>query len=148
EVLRTKYDYIFKLKVLEIYFESLYIKNNDMNKKTLKIVIAVVALILLLVIGKKAGWFGSTGNFKEVEVAKVEPITIIETVAATGKIQPETEVKISSEVSGEIIELAIVEGQQVKKGDLLIKINPDLYQSGLQRSLATLQNIRDRKSVV
>lgn len=113
-----------------------------MKKKTLKILIAVVVLILLLVVGKKAGWFGSTGNFKEVEIAKVEPITIIETVAATGKIQPETEVKISSEVSGEIIELAIVEGQQVKKGDLLIKINPDLYQSSLQRSQATLQNIR------
>lgn len=113
-----------------------------MKKKTVRIIIAIVALILILVVGKKAGWFGSTGNFKEVEVTKVEPITIIETVAATGKIQPETEVKISSEVSGEIIELAIVEGQQVKKGDLLIKINPDLYQSGLQRSQATLQNIR------
>src|SRR5690606_41499320 len=70
--------------------------------------------------------FGKTGNFKEVEISKIEPITIIETVAATGKIQPETEIKISSEVSGEIIALPIIEGQQVKKGDLLVKINPDL----------------------
>ncbi len=113
-----------------------------MNKKTLIIISAIVGLILLLVVGKKAGLFGKTGNFKQVEISKIEPITIIETVAATGKIQPETEIKISSEVSGEIIELPILEGQQVKKGDLLVKINPDLYQSGLQRSQAALQNVR------
>jgi len=114
-----------------------------MNKKTLIIIISVIVVaILLLVVGKKQGWFGKTGNFKQVEISKIEPITIIETVAATGKIQPETEIKISSEVSGEIIELPIIEGQQVKKGDLLVKINPDLYQSGLQRSQAALQNVR------
>ncbi|HLU51723.1 MAG TPA: efflux RND transporter periplasmic adaptor subunit [Flavobacteriaceae bacterium] len=112
-----------------------------MKKNVKRFIIAAVLLIIFLIIGKKAGWFGKD-NSKEVEIAKIEPLTIVETVAATGKIQPETEVKISSEVSGEIIELAIVEGQQVKKGDLLVKINPDLYQSGLQRSLATLQNIR------
>ncbi len=113
-----------------------------MNKKSLIIISVIVFAILLLVVGKKQGWFGKTGNFKQVEVSKIEPITIIETVAATGKIQPETEIKISSEVSGEIIELPIIEGQQVKKGDLLVKINPDLYQSGLQRSQAALQNVR------
>lgn len=113
-----------------------------MNKKVKIIITVVVVLILLLIVGKKLGWFGKTGNFKEVEISKIEPITIVETVAATGKIQPETEIKISFEVSGEIIELPIIEGQQVKKGDLLAKINPDLYQSGLQRSQAALQNIR------
>jgi HlyD family secretion protein len=113
-----------------------------MNKKTITIISVIVVLILLLIFGKKAGLFGKTGNFKEVEISKIEPITIIETVAATGKIQPETEIKITSEVSGEIIALPIVEGQQVKKGDLLVKINPDLYQSGLQRSQAALQNVR------
>jgi len=113
-----------------------------MNKKAKIIITVVVVLILLLIVGKKLGWFGKTGNFKEVEISKIEPITIVETVAATGKIQPETEIKISFEVSGEIIELPIIEGQQVKKGDLLARINPDLYQSGLQRSQAALQNIR------
>jgi HlyD family secretion protein len=57
-------------------------------------------------------------------------------VSATGKIQPEIEVKISSQVSGEIIDLPIKEGQVVKKGDLLVKINPDLYTSGLNRSVS------------
>ncbi len=113
-----------------------------MNKQTKIIIAVIVVLILILIVGKKQGWFGKTGNFKEVEISKIEPITIIETVAATGKIQPETEIKISSEVSGEIIALPIIEGQQVKKGDLLVKINPDLYQSGLQRSQAAHQNMR------
>jgi HlyD family secretion protein len=62
----------------------------------------------------------------------------VETVSATGKIQPEIEVKIASMVSGEIITLPIKEGQVVKKGDLLVKINPDLYTSGLNRSVANL----------
>ena len=114
-----------------------------MSKKTLYIVIiSVVVLLTLLIVGKKAGWFGKQGNFKEIETEKISKIDIIETVSATGKIQPEVEVKLSSEVSGEIIELPVVEGQQVKKGDLLVKVNPDIYQSSLNRSEATLQNMR------
>ena len=114
-----------------------------MNKKKLFIILGiVVALILLLVVGKKAGWFGKSGNVKEVEITKIETINITETVSATGKIQPEIEVMLSSEVSGEIIELPIVEGQQVTKGDLLVKINPDIYQSSLLRTRASLQNTK------
>jgi HlyD family secretion protein len=67
----------------------------------------------------------------------VNAITIVETVSATGKIQPEIEVKISSEVSGEIILLPVVEGQVVKR-NLLVKINPDLYTSSLNRTIAGL----------
>jgi len=114
-----------------------------MSKKKLIIIISIVVVLLIVLIGgKKAGWFGKQGNFKEVEVKKVELVDIIETVSATGKIQPEIEVKLSSEVSGEIIELPIVEGQQVEKGDLLVRVNPDIYQSNLNRSQATLQNVR------
>ncbi|WP_055443746.1 efflux RND transporter periplasmic adaptor subunit [Lacinutrix himadriensis] len=114
-----------------------------MSKKTVTIlVIAVIAVLALLIGGKKAGWFGEQGNFKEVETKKIARIDIIETVSATGKIQPEIEVKLSSEVSGEVIELPIVEGQQVKKGDLLVRVNPDIYQSSLNRSQASLQNVR------
>lgn len=114
-----------------------------MKKKTLVIIVAlVVAVILLLVVGKKSGWFGKTGSFKQVEITAINEIDITETVSATGKIQPEVEVKLSSEVSGEIIELPIQEGQAVEKGDLLVKINPDLYQSSLQRSQASYQNIQ------
>lgn len=114
-----------------------------MKKKTiLWVSIAIVVLILFLVVGKKAGWFGKSGNYKEVEVTQIAPIDIIETVSATGKIQPEIEVALSSEVSGEIIELPIKEGQTVEKGDLLVKINPDLIQAAVSQSQAGLQNVR------
>ena len=114
-----------------------------MKKKTLYIIIGVVVVVVaLLIIGKKAGWFGKTGNYKEVEITEVVEMDIIETVSATGKIQPEVEVKLSSEVSGEIIELPVKEGQQVQKGDLLVRVNPEIYQSNLERSRAGLQNIR------
>lgn len=111
-----------------------------MRKKTLiwvLVIAGVVLLVVLLMVGKK-----KNRNVKMVETAKIEPITIVETVAATGKIQPEVEVMLSSEVSGEIIELPIKEGQQVEKGDLLVRINPDLIQSALNQSQATLQNVQ------
>lgn len=113
-----------------------------MKKTIIWITIIAIALVVLLVAGKKMGLFGEGGNMTEVEISKIEPIDITETVAATGKIQPEIEVKISSEVSGEIIELPIKEGQQVEKGDLLIRVNPDLIQALVSQSQAGLQNVR------
>jgi HlyD family secretion protein len=107
-----------------------------MSKKVKIILGVLLGLIILLVVLSKTGAFGDRDNSVEVETAKVDEITIVETVSATGKIQPEIEVKISSEVSGEIIELPVKEGQVVKKGDLLVKINPDLYTSGLDRSVS------------
>lgn len=111
--------------------------------KTVKIILGFVVLMLILLIaGSKMGWFGKKGNFKEVTVKEVTLKDIIETVSATGKIQPEVEVNISSEVSGEILELPFKEGQEVKKGDLLVRVNPDLIQSAVNRSQATYQNVR------
>jgi len=113
-----------------------------MSKK-LKIILAIIAVVLLLlVVGKSTGMFGKKGNFKQVNTQVVELKEVIETVSATGKIQPEVEVKISSEVSGEILELPFKEGQQVKKGDLLVKVNPDLIQSALSRTQASYKNVR------
>ena len=112
-----------------------------MSKKTILIVSGIViGLIALLIILKKSGTFGDNTESKEVEFAKINETTIIETVSATGKIQPEIQVKISSEVSGEITALAVKEGQVVRKGDLLVKINPDLYTSGLNRSQSNLSS--------
>ena len=113
-----------------------------MSKK-LKIILAIIAVVLLLlVVGKSTGMFGKKGNFKQVNTQVVELKEVIETVSATGKIQPEVEVKISSEVSGEILELPFKEVQQVKKGDLLVKVNPDLIQSALSRTQASYKNVR------
>ncbi|MDV6170266.1 efflux RND transporter periplasmic adaptor subunit [Flavobacterium sp. DG1-102-2] len=114
-----------------------------MSKKTIYIIIgAIVLLIVGLVVLKQTGAVGAKDEGKEVETAAVKEINLIETVSATGKIQPEIEVKISSEVSGEIIELPIKEGQPIKKGDLLVRINPDLYESGLSRTAASLSTAK------
>jgi len=112
------------------------------RKKVIIIAIAVLVLLALLIGGKKAGWFGKQGNFKTVQVKQIKLKDIVETVSATGKIQPEVEVKISSEVSGEIISLPFKEGQEVKKGDLLVRVNPDLIQSALNRTQASYQNVK------
>jgi HlyD family secretion protein len=110
-----------------------------MSKKTIYLLIGgAVAIIVLLVVLSKTGVIGNKDEGKEVEITTVAASTIVETVSATGKIQPEIEVKISSEVSGEIISLPVKEGQVVKKGDLLVKINPDLYTSGYNRSVSNL----------
>ncbi len=116
------------------------------KKKLIWIIVVVVLLIVVLLVGKKAGWFGKSGDYKQVEITQIKPIDIIETVAATGKIQPEIEVALSSEVSGEIIELPVKEGQTVQKGDLLVKINPDLVQAAVSQSQAGLQNVRAQYS--
>lgn len=114
-----------------------------MSKKTIYIIVGVSVVLIGLLIGlSKAGIIGNKDKGKEVEIANVETGTIVETVSATGKIQPEIEVKIASMVSGEIIDLPIKEGQVVKKGDLLVKINPDLYTSGLNRSEANLSGTK------
>ena len=114
-----------------------------MSKKKIYILVGVVVtLIIVLVTLKSKGSIGGNDDSKQVETSKVDEITIIETVSATGKIQPEIEVKISSEVSGEIIALPIKEGQVVKKGDLLVKINPDLYTSGYNRTVSNLSGTK------
>ena len=114
-----------------------------MSKKTIYIVLGVaVAIIVILIVLSKTGAIGNKDKGKSVESAKVTATTIVETVSATGKIQPEIEVKISSEVSGEIIALNVIEGQVVKKGDLLVKINPDLYTSGYKRTLSNLSGTK------
>ena len=114
-----------------------------MSKKTIYILIGgAVVIIASLIILSKAGVIGNKDKGTEIEIANVNPITIVETVSATGKIQPEIQVKISSEVSGEIISLNVKEGQVVKKGDLLVKINPDLYTSGYNRSVSNLSGTK------
>jgi len=114
-----------------------------MSKKTIYILLgSVTGLIILLLVLSKSGIIGKKETGKEVEIAAIDEITIIETVSATGKIQPEIEVKISSEVSGEIIALPVKEGQVVKKGDLLVKINQDLYTSGFNRTVAGLSQTK------
>jgi HlyD family secretion protein len=116
------------------------------NNKILKILLPVViVLILFAVVGKKAGWFGKAFMVK-VAVENAEKRTIVETITANGKIQPEKEVKISPDVSGEIVELTIKEGDHVEKGQLLLRIKPDNYISQRDRSLAEISSAQARRS--
>ncbi|MFN0214011.1 MAG: HlyD family secretion protein [Saprospiraceae bacterium] len=84
---------------------------------------------------------------EEVTVEKAEKRTIKETVSASGKIFPETEVKISSDVSGEIIELYVKEGDSVTIGQVLAKIKPDEYQSALEQGQASVGTARSQRDV-
>src|SRR4051812_18382558 len=102
------------------------------------IIIAGVALIVTVLLIQ-----ANQGNKPtEVYTEKSSMRSIVEVVSATGKIQPETEVKISSDVSGEITELLVIEGQQVKKGDLLCRIRPDIYVSAVERMSASVNTTR------
>jgi len=108
------------------------------NNRLLFILLGIVVVLLGgYVVAKKQGWIGQpTGT--EVTAAKAGPATIVEKVSASGKVQPETEVKISPDVSGEITELYVQEGDSVKKGQLLLRIRPDNYQAMVNQQSASV----------
>ena len=78
----------------------------------------------------------------EISTEKAVRRNIVETVSANGKVQPEVEVKISADVAGEVVEMSVKEGDRVLKGDPLLKINPVIYQSTLDRMEAGLNTTR------
>jgi len=114
------------------------------SKKILVYVLIVAAVaIVILIVGKKKGWFGNEFKIK-VAIEKSEKRDIVEVITANGKVQPETEVKISPEVSGEIVELNVKEGDFVQSGVLLIKIRPDNYISILNGAEAAVNSSKAR----
>jgi HlyD family secretion protein len=117
-----------------------------MNKALKYLLIAAGLLVVLAIFGKKMGFIGKEKSTK-VAVEQAELRTITEKVPASGKIQPEMEVKISPEVSGEIVELRVKEGEAVKKGQLLLKINPSVYVSAIDRVKASLNTSEANLSV-
>jgi HlyD family secretion protein len=106
-----------------------------MKKKTLWWIIGSMLVLLLVIV-----IIGRNNNDEGIKVAieKAAPHTITETVTASGKIYPETQVKISPEVSGEIISLNVAEGDSVYKGQMLVKINPAIYNSMVNQASATV----------
>ncbi|MDA3911912.1 MAG: efflux RND transporter periplasmic adaptor subunit [Bacteroidales bacterium] len=114
---------------------------NKTKKLRRNLIILVSVLIVLAIIGGKANWFGKTTGH-QIAVSEIEKRNIVQTVSTNGKIQPETEVKISPDVSGEIVELRIKEGQEVTAGDFLLKIKPDVYESYLERAEASLNSTK------
>lgn len=116
------------------------------SNKLLQLLVPItVVLLIFAVIGKNKGWFGKALTIK-VAIEQAETRSIIEIITANGKIQPEKEVIISPDVSGEIVELNIKEGDFVNKGDFLFKIKPDTYISMRDRTQAALESARARQS--
>lgn len=106
-----------------------------MSKSLKWIIGALLVLIVLLVVLKKAGVFGKDEGTK-VTAEKVTVRAITETVTASGKVYPEVEVKISSDISGEIVELTIAEGDTIRKGQMLARIYADIYASQRDQAAA------------
>jgi HlyD family secretion protein len=112
------------------------------NKTTRNILIALIgSLIVIAVVAKKQGWIGKTEIVK-VSIEKVSHRSIIESITASGKIQPETEIMIAPDASGEIKGLFVKEGDSVVEGQLLLKINPDIYLSTLDKVNANLNSTK------
>jgi HlyD family secretion protein len=106
-----------------------------MSKKLIWVIVILVVLIGTLIGLKKAGIIGKEEG-KKVTAEKVASRTIIETVTASGKISPEVEVKVSPDISGEIVELFVEEGDSVKRGQVVAKIYADIYASQRDQAAA------------
>ena len=106
------------------------------NNLLLWILLGITAILIALAVYKAQ----SKPKGEKVSVQKVVRRTVQEIVPATGKIYPETEIKISSDVSGEVVELFVAEGDTVKKGDILANIDPDAIESQVERSEASVNN--------
>ena len=112
-----------------------------MNKKLLWIIVGLVAVVVLLVLLKKAGVIGKEEGTK-VTAEKAAMRTIIETVNASGKVYPEVEVKVSPDISGEIVELNVSEGDSVRKGQVLARIYADIYNTQRDQAAAIVTQSR------
>jgi len=116
-----------------------------LSKATRRLLIILAVLLGLLVVigvgGRALGLFKQEAGI-EVEVAKAERRTITQVVTASGRVQPEVEVTISPDVSGEIVELPVREGDRVEKGQLLARIRPDFYEAQVQQAEAGVAQAR------
>lgn len=107
--------------------------------------LVALAMIAVAAIGSRQGWFGHEEGVK-VAIEKSEKRTIVELVTARGKIYPEAEVKLSPDVSGEVIELMIQEGDSVVKGQHLATIDPEIYYSFIDRAEAAVNSAKSSES--
>ena len=117
-------------------------KKKRKSRLYLILIIALISLVALAIYKSKNRQKG-----EEVETEKVEIRTIKEQVSASGKIFPEKEVVISSDVSGEVVNLMVVEGDSVKTGDLLARIDPEAYESAVERGRASVNNAKAQLAI-
>ena len=112
-------------------------KSSSATKKILWVIGGLIILLVVLgIVGRVTGMFGGGSDAVSVETSKAELRTITQLVTASGKIQPETEVMISPDVSGEVIQLTVKEGDFVERGVLLARIKPDFYMTQVEQAQA------------
>lgn len=120
-------------------------KEKSATNKLLKILgVFVILIVVGAVVAKAMGWMGQGPAEMEIQAEQAELRTITQIVSASGQIQPEEEVVIRPDVSGEVIELAVNEGDFVRQGDLLLRIKPDIYQASIDELNAVLLTQRSR----
>ena len=117
------------------------------KRKNRKWLILILILLLVGLVGFAFYKNSQKPKGTEIQIDIVKKRTILETVSASGRIFPETEVKISSDVSGEIVELFIQEGDSVKANQILAKIDPESYVSAVQRGNAAVAGAKSRMAV-
>lgn len=121
-------------------------KKKSPTKRLLTVgIIFIVVFGFGAVVAKSMGWLGGSDEGTEVETAEAKLKTITQIVSASGKIQPEVEVILRPEVSGEIIGLPVKEGDYVREGDLLLRIKPDIYQARIDETNAMLLTQKARQ---
>ncbi len=116
-------------------------KKKKSNRLLRNLIIVVVILIVATFVARRVGLIGKS-KAMEVTITKASKEEIVEKVTASGKVQPEAEVKISPDVSGEITEVLIEEGDSVVKGQLLLKIRPDNLEAAVESAAATVKSRR------
>ncbi len=118
-------------------------KKKSATRRILLFIIGLVVLLTILGgIGRATGLFGAGEEGVLVEAVRAEVRSITQVVTASGKVQPEVEIRLSPDVSGEIIDLPVKEGDDVKQGDLLVRIKPDFYAAQVEQAEAQVLQAR------
>jgi HlyD family secretion protein len=115
------------------------LKERKKRKRRLGLLLLVAVISLIMVFGAASFFLGGKDTAILVSVEQVERATIVQTVSAIGRLQPEYQVKISSEASGEIIYLGVRDGDTVRNGQLLVRIQPDILQTQVEQFAASAQ---------
>lgn len=118
-------------------------KQKKSATRRLLIVLGIlVVVVIFAIVGARLAGFGGGPKATQVELADVALRSVTQVVTASGKVQPETEIKISPDVSGEIVTLTVMEGDQVRQGQLLARIKPDFYQAQVEQAEASVLQSR------